>query len=351
MPARSAPTPRPARSAGPVVDHVEVERHGADLVVRWEVHGGGRDDPVRVCVGTSPEAIDHDRPVAEGRGSGDALVAGLDPAVRHYFHVGVDDGAGIVAAERLVPLEGTLNFRDLGGYRSAGGERVRWGRVFRSDGLSELTDADAAYLRGLGIRTIHDFRHSRERTRAPSRLPDDAGWRLVDLAIGEEVGEQPELIQLVLAGEVREIGIEMMVDIYLDLVRAHAPTFGRLLGHLADGDGLPALFHCAAGKDRTGIAAALLLAVLDVDEETILDDYELSTELRSNRRIEVLRPQLEASGVDVEDVRAFLSAPRPALAAVLEWIDAEHGSVERFLVDAAGVSPDAVSHLRELLLA
>jgi len=342
--------PAPPTPADPVVARVEVERRGGDLRVRWELSGASPREPVRITVGVTPETIDHEHPVAEVRDGREVTVNGLDPSVRHYLHVGVGRGPGVIAAERLVPLEGTLNFRDLGGYPSAGGERVRWGRVFRSDGLSELTDADTAYLRGIGIRAIHDFRHAGERARAPSRLPADAGWRLVDLAIGDEAGERPELIELVLRGEVREVGIDMMVDIYLAIVREHAATFGRLIGHLADPDGLPALFHCAAGKDRTGIAAALLLALLGVDDETILDDYELSTELRSKRRIEALRPQLEAVGVDVEDVRAFLSAPRPALAAVLEWIADRHGSAEGFLVEAAGVAPAAVARLRNLLL-
>jgi protein-tyrosine phosphatase len=333
-----------------VVVDVEVERRDGDLVVRWGLGGPAPDDAVRVSVGTSPDDIDHERPVAEVRDEREVLVAGLDPTVRHYFHVGVGGGPGVVAAERLVPLEGTLNFRDLGGYPTAGGRRVRWGRVFRSDGLGELTDADAAYLGRIGIRTIHDFRHPGERARAPSRLPADAGWRLVDLAIGEAAGERPELIELVLQGEVRAVGVDVMIDIYLGMVRDHGPTFGRLIAHLADPDGLPALFHCAAGKDRTGIAAALLLGALGVEEATILDDYELSTELRSKRRIEVLRPQLESVGVDVEAVRAFLSAPRPALAAVLAWIADEHGTVDRFLVDAAGVPDGTLDRLRELLL-
>lgn len=129
-----------------------------------------------------------------------------------------------------------------------------------------------------------------------------------------------------------------------------APSFGRLLTHLTDDAGLPAVFHCAAGKDRTGIAAALLLSILGVDDATILDDYELTNIYRSNRRIEVLRPTLEAAGVDVEKVRPFLSARRPVMEATLRHIHEDYGGVERYLTEQAGVTHQTLDRLRDLLL-
>ena len=100
----------------------------------------------------------------------------------------------------------------------------------------------------------------------------------------------------------------------------------------------PAVFHCTAGKDRTGLAAALLLSVLGVDRELILDDYELTNITRSELRIAELRPELEAAGIDVERVRPYLSAPRAAMDATLTWLDAEHSGAEGFLL-GSGVSP------------
>ena len=114
-------------------------------------------------------------------------------------------------------------------------------------------------------------------------------------------------------------------------------------------DRLPAVFHCTAGKDRTGVAAALLLEVLGVDREHVLDDYELSTRYRSGPRIEELRPRLVAAGVDVESVRPFLSAPRPALAAGLATVDERHGSVIEFLL-ASGLDPEVPARLKAELL-
>ncbi|MBA3653047.1 MAG: tyrosine-protein phosphatase [Actinobacteria bacterium] len=254
--------------------------------------------------------------------------------------------------ERLIRLEGALNFRDLGGYPAADGRTVRWGLVFRSDALHELTASDLEAVRRLGLRAVYDLRKSSERARQPTVIPDDHGHRAVHLVVGDDPDDtnQPELIDMILAGEVKEADDDFVIDVYRSMVLQGAPAFGRLLTHLTDDDGLPALFHCAAGKDRTGIAAALLLAVLGVDEDVILDDYELSTLYRSERRIELLRPALEAAGVDVEKVRPFLSARRPVLEATLAHVNDEHGGVERYLTGPAGMHPVTLDRLRALLL-
>src|SRR3954468_2575471 len=174
------------------VTAVTVDRDGDDLVVGWE---GSIEGPVAVCVGPAPDAIDHADPVAvvqDGRGR-EVRLSGLGTGARHYVHVGPRDGsgaggamrAGIVAAERLVPLEGTLNFRDLGGYVAEDGRRVRWGKLFRSDGLHALTDADHQLLALIGLRTVYDLRWDSERELQPSRLPAE-GVAVRHLAVGED---------------------------------------------------------------------------------------------------------------------------------------------------------------------
>jgi protein-tyrosine phosphatase len=309
------------------------------------------DSVVEISVGDAPDHIDHSAPVARvPAAAGEAVLEDL-PAGRHYVHVAPVGGVGIVAATRLVPLQGTMNFRDLGGYRTGDGRRVRWGLVFRSDGLQDLTDDDLALLRLLGIRVVHDFRYDLERQRRPSRLPADGSILVEALTIGGEAGQEREILDLVMAGEITEIGMDFMIDTYVEMLESGAASFGRLLTSLADRERLPALFHCTAGKDRTGVAAALLLSLLGVDEETILDDYELSTIYRSDRRIEQLRPTLEAAGVIIANVRPFLSAPRPALAAALAAAHERHGSVEGYVTEQAGVPPAAIEALRRLLLA
>jgi protein-tyrosine phosphatase len=255
--------------------------------------------------------------------------------------------------ERLVPLEGTLNFRDLGGYAGLDGRTTKWGLVFRSDALHELTDADRETLRRIGLQVVYDLRKSHEREKQPTALTEEHGHRLVHLVVGEDPEADtasPEIIDQIMDGSLPEADDGYMADLYAQMLLSGADTFGRLLTHLTEDGGLPALFHCAAGKDRTGIAAALLLSVLGVDEETILDDYELTNEFRANRRIEVLRPTLEAAGVDVEKVRPFLSARRPVMEATLRHLHDDHGGVESYLLGPAGMTPATLDRLRALLL-
>ena len=144
--------------------------------------------------------------------------------------------------------------------------------------------------------------------------------------------------------------VEFMVELYGQMLTEAASTFGALLTSLAEPGQLPALFHCTAGKDRTGIAAGLLLSLLGVPHETVLHDYELSTRYRSNRRISELKPKLEAAGVDVERVRPFLSAQREVLDTSLRVLENEHGSILGYLTGPAAVSRPTIGRLRDLLL-
>lgn len=251
-----------------------------------------------------------------------------------------------------MPLDGALNFRDLGGYATRDGRIVRWGRVFRSDALHALTTADLEVVAGLGLRAVFDLRWPHEREEQPTCIPATNGHRSVHLMLADDPDRRAGkgLLDQILDGMLPEADDDYVISIYQEVLVNGASMFGTMLTHLADEDWLPALFHCAAGKDRTGIAAALLLSVLGVDDETILDDYELTNIYRSNRRIEELRPAIEAAGVDVEKVRPFLSARRPVMEATLRHLHDDHGGVERYLLGPAGMTPETLDRLRELLV-
>jgi protein-tyrosine phosphatase len=284
------------------------------------------------------------------------VVSGADRVVlrdlgpgRHYVSVApAAGGSGVVAAERLVTLEGTLNFRDLGGYPTTGRGQTRWGRVFRSDALHALTVEDVATLGRLGLRVVYDLRHDVERTKQPSVLPDAV--RSVVLAIGGSATENREITERILAGELDGIDDEFMAGVYRQMAEHDATTFGRLLTGMTDPDGLPALFHCTAGKDRTGMTAALLLSVLGVDEATVLDDYELTGRYWTERRVAGLKARFEAAGIDIERFRALFGAPRMAMASMLTMLHERFGTVDRYLVEAGGMVPEALDELRRLLV-
>lgn len=314
-----------------------------DGLVRWRSDG----EAAVVCVGRTPDAIDHEHPAATVPAGRNEVQLDLPPG-RHYVSVApADGGSAALGAERRIALEGALNVRDLGGYPTADGRTTRWGRVFRSDGLHALTEADVDVMAGLGLQTVFDLRRDVERERRPS-VAHTEGVEAMILAIGDAgpVSQQPELLDMVLSGELPEADDQFMIGEYRRMLDDHGGEFGRLLAGLAEPGNLPALFHCTAGKDRTGVAAALLLLLLGVDRELVLDDYELTNIYRSNRRIAELTPQLEAAGVDVEKVRPFLSARRPVLEGALDHV----GDVEAYLLGPAGMDRPTLDRLRAALL-
>jgi protein-tyrosine phosphatase len=252
--------------------------------------------------------------------------------------------------ERLLALEGALNWRDLGGYPTADGRVTRWERVYRSDGLDQLTDADLDLIADLGIRLVIDFRVDREVDENPSRLPEHPELRCQRLPIGGDEVEGRSVLETILAGDLRVYTVEEMADAYERLLEDFASSFGEVLTHAADPANHPMVFHCTAGKDRTGLMAMLLLGALGVSDDDIVTDYELTTHYRSNKRVEILRPELEKHGVDVEAVRPFLTAQAPVMAATIKGLKAHHGTIEDFLTKEAKVEPATLTRLRVEML-
>jgi protein-tyrosine phosphatase len=250
--------------------------------------------------------------------------------------------------ERLIELEGGSNFRDIGGYPVAGGGQVRWGRVYRSAALNRLTARDVATVDRLGLRVVYDLRASEECEASPSILP--VGIRTESLPIGGGAATLKGLGDLIVDGKLTYIPDDFLVRIYAAMIEDAAATFGRLLTMLAVPGETPALFHCTAGKDRTGLSAALLLSVLGVDDELILDDYVLSAVHYSDQQLEKLRQRVqENSSIDPDRYRVIFDAPRDAMATALALIRARSGSVRRYLVEVAGVEPAVFDELRSQL--
>jgi len=174
--------------------------------------------------------------------------------------------------------------------------------------------------------------------------------RVEHLPIGGIAAETKDMAGRMLRGEIPEVSAAMMADVYLTVLDLHPDSFGAVVGHAADAASLPMVVHCTAGKDRTGVAAALLLAALGVDEETIAADYELSSEFHSRARIAAVRPQLEAAGIEFTKVEAYFEAPRAVMTATLDGLRERYGGVKEYLTGPAGLAPATLDKLPGLLL-
>ena len=239
---------------------------------------------------------------------------------------------------RLVPLQGASNFRDLGGYPGHQGRAVRWRRLYRSDHLGQLTDADQHELRLRGVTQALDFRGVHESAAASYSL---AGLQRHALHIEPTVVQR--MHDITGAGQQLDAAttVGLMQELYCGIVRKEraqlAAFFGHLLAHEAGTE--PALvFHCTAGKDRTGVAAALLLSALGVPREWVMQDFLLTN--RYFCQPPVVNDQLPA------EVRQVLWSVRPQyLQAALQVMDDEHGGVAAYLSNALALSPAMLDEL------
>ena len=236
-------------------------------------------------------------------------------------------------------LQGASNFRDLGGYTGAEGRRMRRGRVFRSDHLAGLTANDLAALQTLGLTHSIDFRGEAEAAALPYRI---AGVSKLAMAIEPTVIRR--LRALLAAGQVpsTEETVALMCETYLNFVHEHGPTFARFLRHLLVHP-TPVVFHCTAGKDRTGFAAALLLSLLGVERSTIMQDYLLTNQL--------YRRTLSVEGAGPAHVMEVVWQVQPVfLQAAFDAIERDYGGVAAYLIGPAGMQADELAHLRQTLL-
>ncbi len=252
---------------------------------------------------------------------------------------------------RLIPFERAPNFRDLGGYATGDGRRMAWGRAFRSSHLGWLTPADRERFAALKIGEVFDLRRESESEAYANRVPPGVRSHHFDIDVGSTRSYRQRLATGTAS---RESTHDMMVQAYRSYVTVFAERFGRLLKLLATIDSHAVVIHCMVGKDRTGIASALLLSALDVPRERIVEDYLLSSAFYPPEEILAhIRESIEESlrdAWDEEAVAPFCSVHEDYLTAAFEEIDRRHGGTEAFLREALCLDAADVGLLRERFL-
>ena len=276
--------------------------------------------------------------------------------VRPYFKItpsGSNETITAVAV-RLLPLEGGRNFRDLGGYPAADGKRVRWGMLYRSGVMNALTTDDYSFLDDLDIRVICDYRANEERQKEPTRWQaGDAEYLTWEYSSDDD---SQALADLFRSGNITpEATHNTMSDLYPEMIQTHGEKFKTMFEQLLAGNA-PLVFNCSAGKDRTGISAALLLSALGVPREIIVHDYSLSDDYVdymaefSGQINNPDGPYAFLAQLPAEALEPLMASHPDYINRVLDHLDVEYGSVLNFLKKEFGMSDTDIVRLRSMYL-
>ncbi|WP_308127701.1 tyrosine-protein phosphatase [Gordonia paraffinivorans] len=263
-------------------------------------------------------------------------------------------------AERRIPIPGTANLRDVGGYLTTDGSEVARRRLYRAEaivdpgGPSSYSFYDPehdAHYRRLELRTVIDLRAEPEIAGAPTAWARATGARLHEFPIAEGgEGADTNYLKMLLTGELERFDAAAMGRFYIDLLEHCADTWGAAYRVLAEVSNLPALVHCAAGKDRTGVFVALVLSSLGVPDDVVAQDYSL-TEVYRPDRLQAYADRFVAAGRDPEIGRALFESPYQAMITMLDHLSGSYGGALGYLRSRAGVDGETSERFRRAMLA
>jgi len=250
------------------------------------------------------------------------------------------------SAKREVKLQGAINFRDIGGYATKDGHHVQWGRIYRSAALNRLTDADLDTLQKRSIAWVGDFRGPYEVKIAPDKIP--AGATRVSLPAGSEnIGDSNYMKTFIQQMKAGDSSLISFYSVTTPFKARYKPLFDELLALPKDS---AVVYHCTAGKDRTGIATALVLYVLGVDEQTIQADYLASNYYRAAENERSINGMVKMYDLSETAARNMMGVKSEYLDATFAAIKQQYGSIDNFLKKELGLNKAKVAKLRELYL-
>ena len=344
----AAPYPAHDLIIHPDVPATVTRQTNDDLLIQWQQPG----QLVCIYASTSLQTSAREQLLATVTTGNEVLLTDLDPSQRYYFKLVFADGRTITTAERALPLEQAANFRDIGGYETQSGRFIKWGHVYRAGNLHRLSHNDQEYLDRLGLKLVCDLRSLRVTRQRPDRFLSDPNRknssfpmrnpsRLFSLqAIAAALFKPSALNRLMLKGYIKLV------------IEGNTAVIATTLRQLANPDNLPCLIHCAAGKDRTGVIIALLLALLGVPDTTIVADYSLSNAYYDHfaRAIEPdIRP-LTPWGLNTHTLYPLHIAQPETLRDTFAYIRQKYGSILGYLSDRVGLNQRTIEQIRANLV-
>jgi protein-tyrosine phosphatase len=302
------------------------------------------DEDAQVQLQSNPEAIKWIK-----TGSGDSNTTLLTKQIhRPYFTITTDTDT-LTLSNRSIYFKEVVNFRDIGGLKTTDGKTVKWGKIFRSDNLSNLKESEFPKFEDLNIRTVYDLRTTHEIKGKEDHIP--AGTTYIHAPTLEDNEDLLSKMRAkVINGEITdEQSRTMMLDLYRSVISDNIPALKKLVQQIVNSNDA-VLYHCSAGKDRTGVLTAILLSILKVNRETITQEYLLSNYYR-RAKLENIMSKVKVAKVvkrhiDVKAIQNFMSVDERYLNAAFTEIDTKYGGIDQFIENQLGI--DATQ--RELII-
>ncbi len=302
-----------------------------------------------VFQGAAINAIDWNNSQQLSGANASITVTNNNPAQRMFF-AAVQQQDTLFLSEREIDMSESVNFRDMGGIATKDGKHTKWGKLFRSGELAELNDEDLAYMKQLKIATILDLRSDAEIEEKPDMYPDGTEW--LHIPIGD-IGKQSKVDEMMKTIKEADPETFNADDVMLKASEQfvnNTENFKKLFQEvLNEGEDSALLFHCTAGKDRTGFSSAFILKALGVDDETIYNEYILSNYFRYAYNEDMVEKAAKYYGLDQRILRQLMQVKKSWLAAGFEEINKKYGSFENYL-EVLGVDAAAQAQLKATYL-
>ena len=326
-----------------------VSGQDGQLIISW---AGDGLEKVKIYQSASPDFDEASgQLVAEGVTS--PYTAAAEDGVRMYFLLVGDNGARIRVAQRVMPMDSLVNFRDLGGYLTADGRRTKWGKLLRSAAHDSITDRDVAFLKSIGLKTVVDYRSTPEEADHPDREIDGVQY------LHSRPVEDPGATNILNVQQPQMRGVDdaiaMLTGINRTLANSkHANSVYRdLMLAALDPAQVPIVQHCTAGKDRVGVGSATMLMALGVPRETIIADYLLSNDNQVS--VAKLGSGKTSGGqaISEEQIKMFEALAKvhaEYLQAFFDEVDNTHGGPESYLKNTLGLTDEQLTQFRAMYL-
>lgn len=320
------------------------ENSGGNYRIKWETLPP-MEGTVSIYESNNPDSFNIQSPLAVVNISdGFKDVFALRSLTRSYFKLVFNNKYSVITGERAIPMQQLANFRDFGGYYNENNRQTQWGKLYRSSSLSYATTMDRKFLNALGIKTVIDFSTDNETYRHRTK-------HILNLPLRENPRSTVFFSDKILSKQMRKNDVIIAQQDNLSFVMEHnADYFEQMFDILTDKTNYPVVICCALGKDKTGVASALVLSALGIGREQIISDFLLSNQLID---YDIFLPNTEVyfSDYDVQEtMTAMLSAHQEVITYILDRINKQYGSMNKFLENEVKLTSRKKEKLKEMLL-